>query len=84
MTRLLTMLLTLAIIMLSTGYAVSDEENDKEIEKRRAELIVMPDMSGAIGLKWLIVYGEDENPIGVLLYDKYGKQVLSIGDTGTR
>lgn len=80
----LTILLTLTIIMLSTGYVYSLEENDKEIEKRRAELIVMPDMSGAIGLKWLIVYGEDENPIGVLLYDKYGKQVLSIGDTGTK
>lgn len=80
MRKFLTLLLTLAILTLSTGCAISKEKDDLDIVKQRAEIIVTPDMTGAEALKWIIVYDEAGNPTGLLMYDKYGNQVLSIGE----
>lgn len=84
MIKFLTILLVLAISILSTGYAISEEKDDPDIEKKRAEIIEVPDMSGAKGMKWIIVYDKNDKPIGVLLYDKYGNPVLDIRSTGRK
>ncbi len=79
MTKVLTILLTLAILTLSTGCAISgagnpiDKETDQEIEKQRAKIIPFIDENGIEAIRFIFVYGDDDNLVGLLIMDEDGK-----------
>jgi len=82
MTKFMTILLALAIIMLPTGYAISEEENDEEIVKQRAEIIPFIDKNGVEMMRFVFIYGEDEKLTGLIIIDKYSNVInLKTGDS---